>query len=793
MGVMADWTQGTASPQRGGLRWIWAGLLCALAALPLWSMPAASFGFEPDKARLAVLLVLGGLGLGVLLDPAGMRAEMTRLWNGIPLPARLGLAGLTALTLLAPLWSVQSSWSVWGSPHRGFGIFTQMTLMISIITAGLLARSPEGWRLLRWAVVLAGSWVGLAGVWWALGWPLPSMWQGDPFLGRAFISLGNPDFLGSFLVLVLPALWLELWAAWRARRVGYAGWLTVWTGIALWLLWRSGARGAWLGLALAGALALTLTAARRRLWAGVLLGAAASFILAAAGIWIMAQGLALPEAAGWLDPTGSGRQRGEFWGELVSFLRHGMPAWRLALGYGPDVQGLVLPNYLAYRAPTVGDPAPLLLDRAHNVLLDILLTEGAAGLLCWAALGVGAVMAGLRALTPRARWGRGIVVGTMGAAVVLAMGLAWRLPPAYWPAAIGIATAGGISVGCAAAVVGTPSHRPIGTGEMAAIAVLAALVGHCVDLMVGFGTAGVSMLAYVLLGVLLAGAAEGQDEGTPAYGLALPALTGAGLTAVLIAAGEDGRLELLPLVAMMWLSGMAVYAWNMPVPSWGEVVIPSLLPAVIAGVGVRAAGGDPRGQMLAGTAGMLACMIITAAALNRSGQRTIGPARAVPWRLAGAVLLAAGMVGAGWPAAGDAYLAAGREALLSGDGERVDSVMQIAVRFPPYDALAYDLWAQRWIAVGRLTADPEARAAALGEAARMLAAAWKAEPRQVEWARRLSAVYREWATYEVDPARRHTALLEARQVLAEAMRIAPANLVLPEDLQAVDSLLQEAP
>lgn len=328
---------------------------------------------------------------------------------------------------------------------------------------------------------------------------------------------------------------------------------------------------------------------------------------------------------------------------------------------------------------------------------------------------------------------------------------------------------------------------------MAVIAVLAALVGHCVDLMVGFGTAGVSVLAYVLLGVLLAGTSEGQDEGTPAYGLALPALTGAGLTAVLVAVGEEGWLDLLPLVAVMWLSGMAVYAWNMPARSWGEAVVLSLLPAVIAGVGVRAAGGDPRGQILAGTAGMLACIIITAAVLNRSGQRAIGPARAVPWRLAGAVLLIVGLVGAGWPAAGDAYLAAGRRALLAGDGERADRVLQIAVRFPPYDALAYDIWAQRWIAVGRLTADPEARAAALGEAARMLAAAWKAEPRQVEWARRLSAVYREWATYEVDPAPRHTALLEARRVLAEAMRIAPANPALPEDLQAIDSLLQEAP
>lgn len=788
---MSDSEGRAAFRQRGGMRWAWAGLLCALVALPLWSMPAASFGFEPDKARLAVLLVLGGFGLGALLDPAGMRAEIKGLWDKFPLPARVGLAGLAALTLLAPLWSVQRSWSVWGSPHRGFGIFTQLALIIGIISAGLLARSPEGWRLLRWAVVLVGSWVGLAGVWWALGWPLPDLWQGDPFLGRAFISLGNPDFLGSFLVLALPALGLELWTAWRARRMGYASWLAVWTVVGVWLLWRSGARGAWLALAVA--LALTLAAARRRHRAGALLGAAVSLMLAAAGIWVLAQGLALPGAAGWLDPTGSGRQRGQFWGELVSFLRHGMPAWRLALGYGPDVQGLVLPNYLAYRAPAAGDLAPLLLDRAHNILLDILLTQGAAGLACWAALGAGAVMAGLRALTPRVRWGRGIVIGGIGAAVVLAMGWAWRLPPAYWPAALGIATAGGAAVGCAAAVWDMPSYCPVGTRETAVIAVLAALVGHCVDLLVGFGTAGVSMLAYVLLGVLLAGPAEGQDEGMPAHGLALPALTGAGLTAVLVAAGEDGRLDLLPLMAAIWLSGMAVYAWNVPARSWEEAVTLSLLPAVIAGAGLRAAGGDPRRQMLAGAAGILTCMIITSVVLKGSAQKASGPARAVPWRLAGAVVLAAGLMGAGWPAAGDAYLAVGRRALLSGDWERVDGMMQTAVRLPPYNALAYDLWAQRWLAVGRLTAYSETRLAALREAARMLAAAWRAEPRQVEWARRLSAVYREWAEHEREPVRRHAVLDEARQVLAKAVQTAPANLELREDLQAVDSLLQEAP
>ncbi|MGC8827504.1 MAG: hypothetical protein ACP5TV_10920, partial [Anaerolineae bacterium] len=383
--------------------------------------------------------------------------------------------------------------------------------------------------------------------------------------------------------------------------------------------------------------------------------------------------------------------------------------------------------------------------------------------------------------------------GGVGAAAVITMSLVWHLPPAYWPAALGIAAAGGAAVGCAAAVWGTPLHHPISTGKMTVTALLAALVGHCVDLLVGFGTAGVSMLAYVLLGVLLAGPAEGRDEEAPAYGLALPALTGAGLTAVLVAAEGGGRLELLPLTAVMWLAGMVIYAPTVPARSWGEAVALSLLPAVIAGAGVRAAGGDPRWQMLAGAAGMLTCMLITAVVLKGSVQRANGPARVVLWRMAGAVVLAAGLVGAGWPATGDAYLTVGRRALLSGDWGRVDSVMQTAVRFPPYDALAYDVWAQRWLAVGRLAADSEARSAAVQEAVRMLAAAWKAEPLQVEWARRLSAVYREWAENEAEPARRLALLREARQVLAKAVRTAPANLALREDLQALNSLLQEVP
>ncbi|MGQ9667864.1 MAG: hypothetical protein ACUVWB_11175, partial [Anaerolineae bacterium] len=205
------------------MRWAWAGLLCALTALPLWSEPATNFGFEPNKARLAVLLVLGGSGLAFLLDPGGMRARMAALWRGFPMPTRIGLAGLLVLTLLAPLWSVQGSWSVWGSPHRGFGVFTHLALMAGIFVGGMLAQFPGGWRALRWTIALAGSWVGAAGVWWALGWPLPKLWQGNPFLGRAFVGLGNPDFLGSFLVLALPVVGLELWTAWRMRRWWYTG------------------------------------------------------------------------------------------------------------------------------------------------------------------------------------------------------------------------------------------------------------------------------------------------------------------------------------------------------------------------------------------------------------------------------------------------------------------------------------------------------------------------------------------------------------------------------------------
>ncbi len=793
MHCMSETRGGRGRGSAPGMRWTWAGLLCALAAIPLWSMPAASFGFEPDKARLAVLLALGGVGLALLLDPAGTRAGITSLWSQMPRPARVGLAGLAALTLSAPLWSMQVSWSIWGSPHRGFGSFTQLALIASIIAAGLLASSPGGWRTLRQVIVLAGSWIGTAGVWWALGWPLPTMWQGDPFLGRAFISLGNPDFLGSFLGLALPVMGLELWAAWGARRTGYAGWLAVWTAVNVWLLWRSGARGAWLGTALAGALALTLVAARRRHTAGILLGAAAGLVLALASIWMLAQGLALPEAAGWLDPTGSGRQRGQFWGELIAFLTHKVPAWRLALGYGLDVQGMILPNHLSYRAPTAGENAPLLLDRAHNAVLDILLAQGAAGLACWASLGVGAVQAGLRALTPRVRRWRGIGAGAASAAVVLAVGWMWGLPAAYWPAAAGIAIAGGMTVGSAAALWDTSPHRPIGAVEGTAIAALAALVGHFVDLMVGFGTAGVSLPAYVLLGVLLASRADAGDEEARDHGPVLPAITGAGLTGVLVAVGEDARLSLLPLMAVMWLSGLLLYAWTMPARSWRGAVSCSLLPVLIAGAGMRAAGGDPRGQMLVGTAGILTCMVITAQMLSDVPDAVCRPARAVPWRVAGAVILLAGLVGAGWPAAGDAYLALGRRALPSGDWARVDSTMRIAVKLPPYDALAYDVWAQRWLAAGRLEAAPEQRSAVLQEAARMMTAAWNAEPRQVEWARRLSAIYQGWAEGEEDAGRRRELLLQAHKVLMDALAIAPTNLGLAQDLQAIHSPLQEAP
>lgn len=74
----------------------------------------------------------------------------------------------------------------------------------------------------------------------------------------------------------------------------------------------------------------------------------------------------------------------------------------------------------------------------------------------------------------------------------------------------------------------------------------------------------------------------------------------------------------------------------------------------------------------------------------------------------------------------------------------------------------------------------------------MMRAAWDTEPRQVEWARRLSAIYQEWAESE-EGERQRELLRQARQALTGALEIAPANLTLAQDLRAVDSLLLEAP
>ncbi|MGQ9517107.1 MAG: hypothetical protein ACUVT1_07555, partial [Anaerolineae bacterium] len=394
--------------------------------------------------------------------------------------------------------------------------------------------------------------------------------------------------------------------------------------------------------------------------------------------------------------------------------------------------------------------------------------------------------------TPRAKWGSLVSGGTVSAVVVLAA-LVWKLPPAYWPAAVGMAIASGITAGFAAAVWRASSAEPFRRGGETVIAVLSALVGHAVDLMVGFGTAGVSMLAYALLGVLLAGRTGGWDEDASAREAVPPALTGMGLIALLAAAGEGGRLDLLPLMMLVWLAGVMVYIGNASTRSWRGVAVYSLLPALLIGVGMHIAEGDPRGQLLAGGVGVLAGMMVTAMALRGGEGEQKRPTPTAAWRLVGAVILVSALVGAGWPAVGDVYVLRGRQALLRGNWADVDKALGTAVHLRPYDALAFDLWAQRWIAVSRLEASQEERCTALERATQMLEAAWDREPRQVEWARRLSAVYREWAECEGNVLRRRELLSQARGVLKEAVTIAPANRQLADDLRALDSLLQEMP
>jgi O-antigen ligase/Tfp pilus assembly protein PilF len=379
--------------------------LIAAAAVPLVFSPWTYNAFELPKTALlkALALLMGLMALIQVID--GRKGEEQDLKT--PIPRRLLWPALAfgGVVILATLASANPRVSLWGAYERQQGLLTLGAYLgLFLFTAANLRTRVQVKRLLG-AIAWGSAPVVVYGLLQAAGID-PMDWHTDA-ASPVLSTIGRANFLGSYLVLVVP-LTTGLILTVR-RRWPYA--LLIAGQIACLALTQ--ARGAWIGLFTAivvGLFIWGLTTRDRRpaLAALVLLSLAIAFVIL----------LSLPDG----PLTALARIPGL---ERVATLAHtdeGSTAARLTiwqstlplitarpwLGYGPEtmqpVFSRVFPPQLVYyqgRHTTV--------DRAHNLWLDLGMSTGLAGIAAFAALLAGFVWLAWRGLrNGRDQWQKAI-------------------------------------------------------------------------------------------------------------------------------------------------------------------------------------------------------------------------------------------------------------------------------------------------------------------------------------------------------------------------------------------------
>ncbi|MBN1640358.1 MAG: O-antigen ligase family protein [Anaerolineae bacterium] len=359
--------------------------LAAAACIPLIVQPYGCSAFELPKAALlrALVLLAAPLALARALEGGRARVRHPR-WLSLTIAPAL-LFGLAQAA--ATLASTDPRASLWGAFERAQGLLTSLAYLgLYLFVATRLHTRAQVDRLLR-ALAWGSAPVVAYGLVQALGLD-PLAWQTDA-ASPIVSTIGRANFLGSYLVLVAP---LTAARALLERRWRWAYGLLF--GLQVLLLGLTQARAAWVGAGAAAAVgALTwayATRSRRVAWATA---AAVVLALILLGLLNWADGplAALADLRG-LDrlatlartDAGSTAARITIWRATLPLI-----AERPWLGYGPEtmrpVFARVYPPQLVYY-----QGRQVVVDRAHNLWLDLCMGGGLASALAYAALLAGA-------------------------------------------------------------------------------------------------------------------------------------------------------------------------------------------------------------------------------------------------------------------------------------------------------------------------------------------------------------------------------------------------------------------
>ncbi|MFA6393929.1 MAG: O-antigen ligase family protein [Patescibacteria group bacterium] len=353
-------------------------LLAVVFLTPLFFNPLTFLSFEIDKIVLARILTESALFFFLLKIILQKKMELPREKNFY-----LAISLIFFIQVLSAFFSGHIYQTFWGSYFRGMGIFTYLHLYLF---AFLVFVRPIAVKKIFGIITLSAFIISLYGLAQVAGFDFLE-WQ-ENLTGlhyRASSTLGQPNYLGGYLLFTLP---LAFYFFLVLKKTLYKICLAAVFFIEFAAFYFTYSRAAWLGFVISLFVFLAVYAVRKFGAAKTLIGLVvfllfiyiSGFILSglAADRWFFDR-LSVPERIMSLKKIGEGSAgiRLYYYDAALNIIRE-----RPIIGRGPDTQSYYFAHYYApYYA--ILERINTYPDRAHNEILDILITTGLLGLLAW--------------------------------------------------------------------------------------------------------------------------------------------------------------------------------------------------------------------------------------------------------------------------------------------------------------------------------------------------------------------------------------------------------------------------
>jgi len=366
--------------------------IITIIAVPLIVSKQFFFPFiVPRSAAFMILVDLMVVNWAVLYwaNPGKYRIDIKN-------PIVLGVLGLLGVWTVSGIFGADWTLSFWSTYQRMTGILLLMHLTAFLLTVSTVLRDRKIWNKLLFIFSLTGVAVALYTIAGPHGFGIANSLD----ISRGGATIGNTSFLGTYLLFtIFTTLMLIANHYQKHKRVKiqhavmlaiglinpaiinfklFAGEAPIGDLFSNPLLILGEARAVaasiWLGLILAGALYLLRQKEAWKKIAGSVVSIGIFLTTAVGMVLVFQPGTAVYNAFGQMTNWA----RYLIWGESIDAFRE-----RPLLGWGPESFDLLHQRFIDARLFVERFGGELWFDRAHNIVLDTLVSTGVLGLLAY--------------------------------------------------------------------------------------------------------------------------------------------------------------------------------------------------------------------------------------------------------------------------------------------------------------------------------------------------------------------------------------------------------------------------